>query len=308
MRDDVARSHPLVSVVVPFRDAAAHLPALVAALARQEGLARDAWEVVLVDDGSTDEGPALLPAALGDLDVATRVLARSGAGSSYAARNVGIAAADGAILAFTDADCRPAPTWLAAIVDHLGAATATQDVVAGAVDLDLLDPTNPWELFDHAVHLDNAGSAAAGRVATANMAVHREAFDAVGPFAEVSSGGDWEWSRRARAAGWSVVYDPSVRVSHPTRTTRDAVLAKVLRTSRGQGEVAARDRAARPGAVLRAVGRPLLVHRHLQVATTPAAAGGIGLRARLFALSLGLRLRQVPAFVAGWREARSGGD
>lgn len=303
---DGVAAPPTVSVVVPFRDAAAHLPGLLDALEQQD-LPDERFEVLLVDDGSTDDGPHLVAQALGDGRVPGRMVSSQPPPSSYAARNAGVAAATGDVLAFTDADCRPAPDWLSALLARLAPAEADQ-VVAGAVEMTVDDRRNPWELFDAAVHLDNAAAATTGRVATANMAVRRAVFTSVGPFPEVTSGGDHLWSRRAREQGHAVVFAPEVVVAHPTRSTRAALEAKLDRTSRGQGEAAARDPALRTPTMLRALGRPLLVQRHLRVARSPDVDGGIGLRARLFLVSVWLRSRQVPAYFAGLRDGRSGND
>lgn len=297
---------PTVSVVVPFRDAERHLPVLLQALVGQEGVDPTTVECLFVDNDSTDAGPELVRDAVGHDRPAGRLLARTGIASSYAARNTGVAAATGDVLAFTDADCRPHPTWLAAIVDHFRDPDHGRDVVAGAVDLELDDPTSVWELFDHAVHLDNEAMATHARVATANMAVRRDLFARVGPFEEVSSGADHQWSQRASDLGARIRFVDTVRVAHPTRRSRAALLAKAERTSRGQGEMAARDPGHRWTTVLRALGRPLLVHRHVAVARTPAARGGLGLRARLFVFSVAFRTHQVPAFFAGWRAGRRG--
>ncbi len=300
---------PVVSVVVPFRDAAGTLPALVDALRAQEpppDTGGGAVEFLFVDNGSHDAGPGLVADALA-AGLPGRLLSRDDVASSYAARNAGVAQARGDVLAFTDADCRPTPSWLAAIVAFYDGDHA-DTVVAGAVDLVLVDDTSVWELFDHAVHLDNESMAVSHRVATADMAVRREVFDRVGPFRELTSGADHEWSRRASAAGVPIRFVPSVRVHHPTRATRRALLDKAVRISRGQGELAVADPSRRWSLAARAVARPLLLGRHLDVARTPAARGGLALRARLFGVSVVFRLRQVPAFVAGWRAARDAAD
>lgn len=300
---DVTASSPRAVVIVPFRDAARHLPGLLDALSRLDGVTTGDWELVAVDNGSTDGGGGLVRAAIDRGAVAGRVLHRGDVASSYAARNHGVMASSAPVLAFTDADCRPRPSWLSAILDHLEGPDGAGDVVAGAVDVEVADATNVWELFDEAVHLDNEAMATAGRVATANMAVRREVLEVVGPFAEVTSGADHEWSRRARDAGFRVAFVPTARVGHPTRRTRREVVAKVVRTSRGQGELAAAEPGRRLILTASALARPLLLSRHVRVARTPVARGGWGLRTRLFGVSLAMRIRQVPAFVAGWRAA-----
>src|SRR5205085_1106951 len=96
----MADERPVVSVVVPARDAARTLPATLAALHAQE--LDQPFEVVVADAGSTDETAALARRA------GARV-ADAGPVGPGEARNAGVAQASADLLAFTDADCRPAP-------------------------------------------------------------------------------------------------------------------------------------------------------------------------------------------------------
>src|SRR3954468_3722294 len=100
---------PVVSVVVPVRDGARVIRGCLDALTAQRGA--PPYEVLVVDNGSTDTTAAAVRAH----PSAPTLLAESRPGS-YAARNAGISAATGSILAFTDADCTPAATWLAEAV------------------------------------------------------------------------------------------------------------------------------------------------------------------------------------------------
>jgi hypothetical protein len=92
-----------VSVVVPFYNAERSVEDCIAAL-RAQTLAPPRYEIIMVDNNSTD-GSADLVRKYPDV----RLLSEEKQGS-YAARNRGVAAARGAIVAFTDADCRPAST------------------------------------------------------------------------------------------------------------------------------------------------------------------------------------------------------
>ena len=90
-----------VSVVVPFLNAARYLPEAIASMQNQTY--RD-WEMVLIDDGSTD-GSAGIVARAASADPRIRQLRRLGAPSSAAAaRNLGILEARGEFIAFLDAD------------------------------------------------------------------------------------------------------------------------------------------------------------------------------------------------------------
>lgn len=101
-----------VSIVMPFRDAAAHLEE---AIASARGQTFTAWELLLVDDGSTDRSGAIATAATRS-DPRIRLIRRAPGlpGSAAAARNLGIEHARGEFVAFLDADDVYEPDRLAA--------------------------------------------------------------------------------------------------------------------------------------------------------------------------------------------------
>lgn len=93
------------SVIVPTFNAAATLRECLAALQAQT-LPADEFEVFVVDDGSTDA-----TAAVASEFPAVKVLKVPHRGAATA-RNAGVAAARGPVVAMTDADCAPSPEWL----------------------------------------------------------------------------------------------------------------------------------------------------------------------------------------------------
>ena len=102
---------PQVTVVVPAYNAARTLPLCLRALTAQDYPA-SAAEIIVVDDGSTDETAALARAA------GVRVISQPNGGPA-SARNAGIQAATGEIILFTDADCEPTPDWITQMVAPL---------------------------------------------------------------------------------------------------------------------------------------------------------------------------------------------
>ena len=98
---------PEISVIVPVYNTAPYLKACLDSLLAQSF--RD-FEAILVDDGSTDESPAIL-ASYAEKDARFRVITRANGGLS-AARNTGVAAATGAYLAFLDSDDAYDPAFL----------------------------------------------------------------------------------------------------------------------------------------------------------------------------------------------------
>lgn len=116
--DVVERDGPLVSVVLPTRNRASLLRRAVATVAAQT------WrelEILVVDDGSTDETSEVL-AAISRQEDRLRVIRLERPGGAAAARNRAIAAAGGAYVAFQDDDCIWAANKIERLVQALEAA------------------------------------------------------------------------------------------------------------------------------------------------------------------------------------------
>lgn len=105
---------PTVSVVMPCFNAAAHLPLSVGSVLAQT---LGDWELIAVDDGSTDGTPAWLKAQA-DPRIRVRTQTNQGVGS---ARNAGLAMARGRYVAFLDADDTWEPSFLEKMTDALAA-------------------------------------------------------------------------------------------------------------------------------------------------------------------------------------------
>lgn len=103
------RTAPLVSIVLPTRDRCAWLPRAIASVQAQT---YPHWELLIVDDRSVDDTPALLAGIGGGR---LRTFRAQGAGVC-AARNVALAHARGAIVAYLDDDNVMHPGWLKSVV------------------------------------------------------------------------------------------------------------------------------------------------------------------------------------------------
>lgn len=144
-----------------------------------------------------------------------------------AARNLGVAAARGGLLLFTDADCRPAPGW----IERLTAALRTAPVAGGAVTFPR--EGNVWALADniasfHDLLADRPPEADTRLpIGSLNLACTRAAWEAVGPFDEtLPTSEDHDWVLRARAAGLASAFVPEALVEHAAvRTSRAALEA-----------------------------------------------------------------------------------
>jgi len=224
---------PGVTVIVPVHGSRGELTATLDALSEQQ-YGGDV-QVVVVDNGDNED----LPRAEGSALVVSEPVR-----SSYAARNRGAAQAVGSVLAFTDADCRPRPDWLANGVTLLRA-QAGPAFVGGHIEMEFQPGERPTGagLYDSLHGLQQARYVTRDRyAATANAFVSHEVFAAVGPFdSSLQSGGDRDWGERAAAAGVRPVYGPEVVVRHPVRNSLAEVQRKILRLHRGWAS-AQRDR------------------------------------------------------------------
>jgi len=224
----VEPSHPIfqpyVSVVIPIYNGEDDLPALLECLKSQTYPAHLA-EYLLVDNGSRDRTLALLQAA-----PHICVLSETQIQSSYAARNTGIRVAKGDIIAFTDADCRPHPNWLRALVQPF--VNSAVGLVAGEI-LALPGHTLLERYADRHETLSQKHTLShpfCPYGQTANLAVRRQIFDQVGLFRPyLTTGGDADLCWRILRTGkqqnsnqnnsWQLEFSAGAIVQHRHRAT-----------------------------------------------------------------------------------------
>lgn len=250
---------PEITVIIPVWNGRDDLGDCLRALEAQT-LKRDAFEAIVVDNGSTD-GTAALAASF----PCVRVIHEPEPGS-YRARNAGLAQARGAVIAFTDADCHPAPGWLS---EALSACRARPDagLIGGRIDLfsDSARP-GPAELYERTFAFRQRETLASGRCTTANWISPWSVLERLGGFdPALKSGGDYDLSLRISAA-YPVLYAEAMVVRHPARTTLGALASKRRRTVGGRwaarsgplkaARIMARGLANTADALKRAVGSP----------------------------------------------------
>jgi glycosyltransferase involved in cell wall biosynthesis len=212
-------AYPRVTVVIATYERPELLLRCVDALLTQT-LPPARFEVVIVDDGSSRRTRERVIAELS----ARRRLANAPTlrflwlpmnRGPAAARNHGILAARGDVIAFTDDDTVPRADWLA---EGLKAIERGADAVAGKVDVPL--PAVPTDY-----ERDAAGLADAAFV-TANCFVRRELLATIGGFDErfrFAWREDTDLFFRVRASGAIVARAPAARVLHPVRPARFGV-------------------------------------------------------------------------------------
>jgi glycosyltransferase involved in cell wall biosynthesis len=220
---DLRATWPPVTAVVCAYNEQRHLPGCLDSLARVE---YPSLQVVVCDDGSTDA----------TLDIARRsgfeVLALPHGGLS-AARNAGLAAATGEIVAYLDADAACHPEW----PYHLALAFEDPDVVvAGGPNLPFPDagfveravamsPGSPVEVL--------IGDDRAEHVPGCNLAVRASALRGIGGFdpAYITAGDDVDVCWRLLDTGGQIGFSPAAQVHHHRRNT----VKGYLRQQRGYG-------------------------------------------------------------------------
>ena len=219
-----------VSVVVPTRNRARYLEVALASLRAQRGV--PAPELVVVDDGSTDDTRAVAAAH------GARVEPVRGAGLN-AARNTGVATTSGDVVAFVDDDVWVPPDWLAAVAagaeEHPGA-----DAFGGPIHVRLEGPAPAgWREAPPITALDLGDSdRTADMVWGANFAVRRSAFERLGGFDEAigGHGDEEEWLLSLQRSGGRIVYLAGAGLDH-RRAGDDSRLRPLMRAAwqRGRG-------------------------------------------------------------------------
>jgi GT2 family glycosyltransferase len=216
---------PFVSVIVCSYNGAKTLAACLHSLGR---LNYPEYEIILVDDGSTDN-TAEIAAQFPDV----RYIHQSNHGLSHA-RNTGAAAAKGEVFAYTDSDCMADPDWLYYLIG-----TLVSGDYAGVGGPNVSPPAQNWVQAcvaaapggpNHVLLTDIV----AEHIPGCNMAYYRWAFESVGGFdAEYhKAGDDVDFCWRLQQAGLVIAFSPTAIVWHHRRFT----LGAFRRQQEGYGE------------------------------------------------------------------------
>ena len=213
--------HPFISVIVPVRNGARHLPRLLESL-NENDYPGDRREIVVVDHASQDGTAALARQAGVTVVSADR-------GPVGALRNLGVREARGSILAFVDADHQVGPRWLRAAAAGLGPSD-----VAIVGDLCRAPVDGNW--VQHTFDLLRARVDEPRDVTwlgSGNMAMARTAFEAVGGFDEsLEVCEDVDLCQRVIDNGWRIRAEPGM---HNVHFGDPATLGAVVRGERWRG-------------------------------------------------------------------------
>jgi GT2 family glycosyltransferase len=216
---------PFVSVIVCSYNGG---PTLASCLDSLGKLNYPEYEVILVDDGSTDD-TAYIAAQFPWV----RYIHQSNQGLSHA-RNTGATAAKGEVFAYTDSDCMADPDWLYYLIG-----TLVSGDYAGVGGPNVTPPAKNW--IQACVAAAPGGPShvlltdvVAEHIPGCNMAFYRWAFEGVGGFDTEyrKAGDDVDFCWRLQQAGWVIAFSPTAIVWHYRRFT----LRAFLKQQDGYGE------------------------------------------------------------------------
>lgn len=216
-----------ISVIIPhFRDLSRLMHALES-LDRQT-LSLKYWEVIVVNNDP--DLPLVLPEGM-SCNYSLKVLEETKPGS-YAARNKGIAAAKGHIVAFTDADCLPDTDWLKKAWEVFYQDFKKEvGILTGPVPLFFKNPDrlSEAEVFEKYTGFTTEAYAREGHAITANWFSYKSILEEFGYFNEIlKSNGDSELSGKI-SQKYRVVYREDILVRHPARQRTEELVNKYRR-------------------------------------------------------------------------------
>lgn len=208
-----------LSIIVPAYNAEKSLPNLITSLAAQTY--RD-FEVILIDDGSTDATARLIE------DSGFAMQKTGGNRGPAHARNIGAAASRGDVLVFTDADCAPSADWTANVARLMSAGGC--EALMGRLVLEKSNylgnaisalgfPAGGSVGFENIWRVDSAGFT--DSFSTCNCAIKAEAFTLAGGFDEsfpYPGGEDTLLAKKLVSQGYRIRFCPAAVVYHAARS------------------------------------------------------------------------------------------
>jgi glycosyltransferase involved in cell wall biosynthesis len=223
------------TVIVCTYNRCGNLPACLGALAAQQGVEAVDWEVLVVDNNSTDETPQAVDQLARELPIKVRYAREPQQGLNYA-RNCGVVNSQSTHFTFVDDDIQVSPRWLSALARAFAETDA--DAVGGRIHLDPSIELPPWivpgseiagflgyqDFGDEPFRMDGTSTYPFG----GNMSFHRRVVGRIGLFdpklgrkgegrrrGELFKGAETDYFHRLAAAGGArIYYEPRAIVYH----------------------------------------------------------------------------------------------
>jgi len=222
--EETLTASPVVSVIIASYKSSHSIGRTLDSLSLQECSAR--FEVIVVDSSSDEDTKQVV-----DSYAHVRLIRVEGRRYPGEARNIGVHAARGNILAFTDADCSVKPDWITQIL-HLH--KCDHSIIGGMVD-----NGNPEKLFGWVYYfckfslwLPGKSDRHVDEIPTTCLSMQREIFLKYGPFAEGCYGSDGLFQWRASREEGQPFLSAKISVSHQNFWRVPKVLVKLFQHGR----------------------------------------------------------------------------
>ena len=230
-------ARPDVSIILATRNRAASLRQALERLAHQDTGGRFTYDVLVIDNNSTDATRSVVTELARVFPVPLRYVHESTAGKSFAL-NAGLRRAAGSVLAMTDDDVLPEPGWLAGLWSCLTQENA--DAVTGRMLPKWDAPLPAWMTQEMARDVNRLGIGCVDHGAErrrswerqdcrwvgGNLAIRRDAAQRVGFFnTRLARGQDSDYYDRCLQRGLRVAYEPSAMARHRIDAARLTVPA-----------------------------------------------------------------------------------
>lgn len=212
-----------ISIIIPTYNRCEELEELLESLAMQT-YPEERFEIVLVDDGSTDETKALTDHFLEAHGLPIRYFYQQTQGPGPS-RNLGMEKAEGDVFVFIDSDCIAPPDWL----ENIAAAMADGSVDAfGGPDQCRSDFPPLLKAIDYSMtsFIGTGGARGTTGIKVAkyyprsfNMGFRREVYERIGGMSNLRHGQDMEFSNRLHRQGFHIAFLPDIGVYHKRRTS-----------------------------------------------------------------------------------------
>ncbi len=221
----------MISVVVPVYNTGKYLKRVIAAL-RAQDMDDPGYELIFVDNGSTDESLSVLR------EHSDIIILQEEKRGSYAARNRGIREARGDIIAFTDSDCFPVPGWLSAIKAHFDSQLQSKAILGPRIpptDGRSLKLVSAYE-NQKAAMVFSSDDPQVYFGYTNNMAIRRSAVNSIGFFVERGRGSDTIFIRRLvdKEGCQAVAYCSGMAVQHAELESISIYYSKIMTYARSR--------------------------------------------------------------------------
>ncbi len=195
---------PIISVIIPTHNSDLTIERCLHSLVSQT-YPREKFEIIVVDDGSTDNSIEKAKKAGAD-----QVIAVEHSGASTA-RIVGIKQSKGKFISCIDSDCEATDGWLKTIENELGKIKA----ITGPIENGIENPISWAEyLLEYSEFNSYKLRSAVRFLPAGNQAFHRDVYDIAGGFQEVQISEDVFFGESLRRVGIICYFIPELKIQH----------------------------------------------------------------------------------------------